>query len=374
LARAASISDLRRRARRRTPRAVFDYVDGAADDEISLARSRSTFRDLEFQPNVLRDVSHADTSTTILGRDVAYPFGFAPTGFTRMMHHEGESAVARVAERVRIPYALSTLGTTTPEDVAAAAPGADRWFQLYVWRDRDVSYALAQRAHESGFRTLILTVDLPVGGARLRDVRNGMTVPPSLTVRTAVDGALHPSWWLNFLTTEPLSFASLNSLGGTVADSADRLFDPALNFDDLVWLREHWDGPIVVKGIQSVEDARRVIDLGANAVVLSNHGGRQLDRSPTPLLLVQPVVEAIGADAEVYVDGGIMNGGDIIAAIALGARAAFVGRAYLYGLMAGGQDGVQRAADILTADIERTMKLLGVQSLAGLHPDHVRLS
>jgi L-lactate dehydrogenase (cytochrome) len=374
LARAASISDLRRRARRRTPRAVFDYVDGAADDEISLARSRSTFRDLEFQPNVLRDVSHADTSTTILGRDVAYPFGFAPTGFTRMMHHEGESAVARVAERVRIPYALSTLGTTTPEDVAAAAPGADRWFQLYVWRDRDVSYALAQRAHESGFRTLILTVDLPVGGARLRDVRNGMTVPPSLTVRTAVDGALHPSWWLNFLTTEPLSFASLNSLGGTVADSADRLFDPALNFDDLVWLREHWDGPIVVKGIQSVEDARRVIDLGANAVVLSNHGGRQLDRSPTPLLLVQPVVEAIGADAEVYVDGGIMNGGDIIAAIALGARAAFVGRAYLYGLMAGGQDGVQRAADILTADIERTMKLLGVQSLAGLHPGHVRLS
>jgi L-lactate dehydrogenase (cytochrome) len=373
LARAASISDLRTRAQRRTPRAVFDYVDGAADDEISLARSRSTFRDLEFQPHVLRDVSCADTATTILGRDTAYPFGFAPTGFTRMMHHEGESAVAKVAERVRIPYALSTMGTTTPEDVAAAAPGADRWFQLYVWRDRDVSYALAERARGSGFRTLILTVDLPVGGARLRDVRNGMTVPPSLTVRTALDGARHPSWWLNFLTTEPLSFASLPSLGGTVADSADRLFDPALNFDDLVWLRDQWDGPIVVKGIQSVEDARRVIDLGANAVILSNHGGRQLDRSPTPLLLIQPVVDAIGSDAEVYVDGGIMNGGDIVAAIALGARAAFVGRAYLYGLMAGGQDGVQRAADILTADIERTMKLLGVRSLAELHPDQVRL-
>ena len=373
LARAASISDLRTRAQRRTPRAVFDYVDGAADDEISLARSRSTFRDLEFQPHVLRDVSCADTATTILGRDTAYPFGFAPTGFTRMMHHEGESAVAIVAERVGIPYALSTMGTTTPEDVAAAAPGADRWFQLYVWRDRDVSYALAERARGSGFRTLILTVDLPVGGARLRDVRNGMTVPPSLTARTALDGARHPSWWLNFLTTEPLSFASLPSLGGTVADSADRLFDPALNFDDLVWLRDQWDGPIVVKGIQSVEDARRVIDLGANAVILSNHGGRQLDRSPTPLLLIQPVVEAIGSDAEVYVDGGIMNGGDIVAAIALGARAAFVGRAYLYGLMAGGQDGVQRAADILTADIERTMKLLGVRSLAELHPDQVRL-
>jgi L-lactate dehydrogenase (cytochrome) len=322
---------------------------------------------------VLRDVSHADASTTILGNDVAYPFGFAPTGFTRMMHHEGESAVARVAERVGIPYALSTMGTTTPEDVAAAAPGGDRWFQLYVRRDRDASYDLAQRAHDSGFSTLILTVDLPVGGARLRDVRNGLTVPPSVTARTVLNGARYPNWWFNFLTTEPLSFASLNSLGGTVADSANRLFDPTLNFDDLAWLRDQWDGSIVVKGIQSVDDARRVVDLGANAVVLSNHGGRQLDRSPTPLLLVQPVVEAVGSDAEVYVDGGIMNGGDIVAAVALGARAAFVGRAYLYGLMAGGEDGVQRAADILTSDIERTLKLLGVGSLAELHPGLVRL-
>ena len=373
LARAASIGDLRYMARRRTPRAVFDYVDGAADDEISIGRSRMIYRNLEFQPNVLRDVSGADASTTILGRHASFPFGFAPTGFTRMMHHEGEAAVVKVAERVGVPYALSTLGTTTPEDVAAAAPDADRWFQLYVWRDRDVSYGLAQRARERGFRTLVLTVDLPVGGARLRDVRNGLTVPPSVTARTVLNGARHPNWWFNFLTTEPLSFASLNSLGGTVADSADRLFDPSLNFDDLMWLRENWDGPIVVKGIQSVDDARRVVDLGANAVVLSNHGGRQLDRSPVPLLLVQPVVEAIGTDAEVFVDGGIMNGGDIVAAVALGARAAFIGRAYLYGLMAGGEDGVQRAADILSADIERTMKLLGVRNLGDLRPDHVTL-
>jgi L-lactate dehydrogenase (cytochrome) len=373
VARAASIGDLRTRAKRRTPKAVFDYVDGAADDEISLERSRALFREIEFQPNVLRDVSHANASTSILGRDAAYPFGFAPTGYTRMMHHEGESAVARVAQRVGIPYALSTMGTTTPEDVATAAPDADRWFQLYVWRDRDVSYALAQRAQESGFRTLILTVDLPVGGARLRDVRNGMTVPPTMGVRTVLDGAMHPNWWFNFLTTEPLSFASLHSLGGTVADSADRLFDPALNFDDLVWLRDQWEGPIVVKGIQSIHDARRVVDLGADAVILSNHGGRQLDRSPIPLLLIEPIVEELGTDAEVLIDGGIMNGGDIVAAIALGARAAFVGRAYLYGLMAGGEDGVQRVADILAADIERTMKLLGVTSLSELRPSHVRL-
>jgi L-lactate dehydrogenase (cytochrome) len=290
-----------------------------------------------------------------------------------MMHHEGETAVVRVAERVGIPYALSTVGTTTPEALAAAAPDADRWFQLYVWRDREVSYALAQRAHDCGFRTLVLTVDLPVGGARLRDVRNGMTVPPTIGVRTVLDGAMHPNWWINFLTTEPLTFASLDSLGGTVADSADRLFDPSLNFDDLAWLRDHWEGSIVVKGVQSVPDARRVVDLGADAVIVSNHGGRQLDRSPTPLLLIGPVVEEIGGDAEVYVDGGIMNGGDIVAAIALGARAAFVGRAYLYGLMAGGEDGVQRVADILAGDIERTMRLLGVTSLSELRPSHVRL-
>jgi L-lactate dehydrogenase (cytochrome) len=265
------------------------------------------------------------------------------------------------------------MGTTTPEGVAEAAPAADKWFQLYVWRDRDVSYALAQRAYDSGFRTLILTVDLPVGGARLRDVRNGLTVPPSVTARTVINGARYPNWWFNFLTTEPLSFASLHSLGGTVADSADRLFDPALNFDDLAWLRDQWDGPIVVKGIQSLDDARRVVDLGANGVILSNHGGRQLDRSPIPLTLIEPLVAELGQDAEVFVDGGIMNGGDIVAAVALGARAAFVGRAYLYGLMAGGEDGVQRAADILAADIERTMKLLGVTVLSDLRPSHVRL-
>jgi L-lactate dehydrogenase (cytochrome) len=373
LARDASIGDLRRRAKKRTPTAVFDYVDGAADDEISLGRSRRLFRDLEFRPNVLRDVSQADTSTTILGRRSGLPFGFAPTGFTRMMHHEGEAAVVRVAERMDIPYALSTMGTTTPEGVAAAAPDADKWFQLYVWRDREVTFSLVQRALGVGFSTLVLTVDLPVGGARLRDVRNGMTIPPSVSAKTVVDGAMHPNWWFNFLTTEPLSFVSLDSLGGTVADSADRLFDPALNFKDVEWLRSEWDGPIVIKGIQSVEDARRVVDLGADAVIISNHGGRQLDRSPIPLLLIPPVVEELGEEAEVFLDGGIMNGGDIVAAVALGAKAAFVGRAYLYGLMAGGEDGVQRATDILAADIERTMKLLGVTSLADLRPSHIRL-
>ncbi|MGI9585950.1 MAG: alpha-hydroxy acid oxidase [Acidimicrobiia bacterium] len=373
VARDADVHDLRRRARRRTPRAVFDYVDGAAADEISLGRSRALFRDLEFRPGVLRDVSRCDPSTDILGVRAAAPLGFAPTGFTRMMHHEGEPAVARVAQRSGIPYALSTMGTSTPEDVADAAPGADRWFQLYMWRRRDVPLSLMERARACGFRVLVVTVDIPVGGPRLRDVRNGFDIPPALTLRTFVDGALHPNWWIDFLTTEPLSFASLSDLGGTVEESANQIFDPSLDFDDLEWLVKEWDGPVVVKGLQSVDDARRVVDIGAKAVVISNHGGRQLDRSPIPLMMLRPVVDEIGDEAEVYVDGGIMNGADVVAAVALGANACFVGRAYLYGLMAGGEDGVQRVADMLMADIERTMKLLGVTAVEDLSPDHVQL-
>jgi len=371
--RMASVEDLRRRARRRTPRAPFDYVDGAADAEISLGRSKDLFGNIEFLPSVLRDVSDCDTTTTMLGDPVGLPFGFAPTGFTRMMHHEGEPAIGRVAESAAIPYALSTMGTTTPSALAVAVPNANLWFQLYVWKDRTFTESLIQQARDAGYRALILTVDLPVGGARLRDVRNGMTVPPELTLRTFVDGAKHPNWWFNFLTTDPLTFATLETLGGNVADSVSSIFDASLNFDDLSWLRKQWDGPIVVKGIQNVEDARRVVDLGAAAVILSNHGGRQLDRSPTPLLLVEPTVEAIGADAEVYIDGGIMNGADVVAAVALGAQGAFVGRAYLYGLMAGGQAGVQRMVDIFRGDIERTMQLLGVRTIADLHPGLVRM-
>jgi L-lactate dehydrogenase (cytochrome) len=360
-------------AKRRTPRAAFDYVDGAAEAERSLTRSRSLFASLEFVPNVLRDVSDCDTSTDILGVRSTYPFGFAPTGFTRMMHHEGEPAVASVAADVGIPYALSTMGTTGPEGLAAAVPDGDRWFQLYVWKDRSVSEALIERVKESGFRTLVLTVDLPVGGARLRDVRNGMTIPPNLTWRVIADGARHPRWWYNFLTTEPLTFATLDSTLGTVVDATDRLFDASLSFEDLAWLRRRWDGPIVVKGVQTVADARRCVDTGASGIILSNHGGRQLDRSPTPLRLIGPTVAEIGNDASVMVDGGIMNGADIVAAIALGADAAFVGRAYLYGLMAGGSDGVRRATTILTEDIVRTMKLLGVTRIEDLNPNHVRL-
>ncbi|HLU56279.1 MAG TPA: alpha-hydroxy acid oxidase [Pseudonocardia sp.] len=373
LRRAASIADLRAIARRRTPRAVFDYVDGAADGELSLARARRAYARVEFTPSVLHDVSTVDTSREILGKRAALPLAFAPTGFTRMMHHEGEAAVASVAEEFDIPYALSTMGTTTIEDVAAAAPRARKWFQLYLWRDRAPAKDLVQRADAAGYDTLMLTVDTPVGGARLRDIRNGLTIPPALSLRTFLDGARHPHWWFNMLTTEPLNFASLDATYGSVEEMINRVFDPALTIDDVTWLRENWPGKLVVKGIQSVDDAVRVVDAGADAVLLSNHGGRQLDRAPVPLELVEPTVQALGDRAEVLVDTGITHGADVLAAVALGARGALVGRAYLYGLMAGGRRGVAKSVSLLAAEIVRTLQLIGVTSVDELRPSHVRL-
>ncbi|WP_328325103.1 alpha-hydroxy-acid oxidizing protein [Kribbella sp. NBC_00382] len=373
LEKALTIADLRAIAKRRTPRSVFDYTDGAAEAEISLSRARRLFREMELQPSILRNVSEIDLGTSILGRRSELPFAFAPTGFTRMMNHEGESAVVKVAQDIGIPYALSTMGTTSIEDVAAAAPDARKWFQLYVWKDRAAGEDLVKRSAAAGYEALMLTVDVPVAGARLRDVRNGFTIPPSLTVKTVMDASMHPAWWANLLTTRPLTFASLSSWDGTVADLLNQLFDPTMTIDDLNWLRSIWDGPLIIKGIQTIEDARRVVDAGADAIVLSNHGGRQLDRAPTPLRILPEVRKAIGTDAEIYLDTGIMSGADIVASLALGADACLVGRAYLYGLMAGGERGVAKAAQILTTEVHRTMALLGVDKVADLNPGHVRL-
>lgn len=373
LGKALTIDDLRAVARRRTPRSVFDYTDGGAEAEITLARSRDLFREIEFRPSVLRDVSNVDTTVSLLGRPALMPFAFAPTGFTRMMHHEGERAVVRVAERHGIPYALSTMGTTSIEGVAEAAPSARKWFQLYVWKDRPACAELVSRAKAAGFEALVLTVDVPITGARLRDARNGFSTPPALTMKTVLDAAMHPSWWINLLTTEPLTFASISAWDGTKGELTERSFDPSMTIVDLEWLRTLWDGPLIVKGIQTVEDARRVVDAGADAIVLSNHGGRQLDRAPLPLRIVPDAAEAVGDRAEILIDSGIMSGADIVAALALGAKAAMVGRAYLYGLMAGGERGVERATQILSQQIRRTMQLLGVSTIDELRPEHVRL-
>lgn len=373
LATALTIEDLRMVARRRTPRPVFDYTDGAAETESSLRRTRELYAAVEFRPNVLRDVEHVDLGVEVLGRRSELPFMFAPTGFTRMMQHEGEPAVARVAERAGIPHSLSTLGTTSIEDLAAAAPSARKWFQLYVWKDRGAGKELVQRAKEQGYEAVMLTVDSVVAGLRLRDARNGLTVPPSLTLKTFAAGAIHPNWWINMLTTEPLTFASMSRWQGTVAELMDEILDPSLSMEHFDWLRELWDGPLLVKGVLSADDARTVVDHGADGVIVSHHGGRQLDRATPPLLALPRVLDAVGDRAEVYVDTGIMNGGDVIAAMAHGAKAVMVARAYLYGLMAGGERGVQRAVDILTSELKRTMRLLGVRSIAELTPEHAKL-
>lgn len=366
LQRALTVTDLADIGRRRTPRSVFEYVDGAAEAGLSLERARHAFARVELDARVLRDVTSVDTSTTILGRRADLPLILAPTGFTRMMHHEGEPAVARAAATAGIPYTLSTMGTTSPADLMAAAPTGRNWFQLYLWRDRAATLELIESARTAGYDTLVLTVDTPVAGNRLRDARNGLTIPPTLNLRTLLDMSRHPAWWANLLTTEPLEFAALRTFDGTVAELVDTMFDPALTFEDLAWLREQWGGNLVVKGLQAVEDVSLVVDTGVDGIVVSNHGGRQLDRAATPLELLPAVVDAVDGRCQVFLDTGILSGADIVAALGMGADACMVGRAYLYGLMAGGERGVDRALDLFRAEMTRTMQLMGAASVADL--------
>ena len=373
LERALDIWDLREIAKKRTPQGPFDYTDGAAETEVSLCRARQAFLDLSFVPNILQDVSSVNLSRETLGRTFGMPVGIAPTGFTRMMQSEGEKAGAKAAARFDIPFTLSTLGTTSIEKVVAAAPQGENWFQLYMWKDREASMALVERAKRAGVKNLVLTVDVPVSGARLRDSRNGLTVPPKLSAKTIINAIPRPEWVWNFLTTAPLEFASMSSWNGTVGELLDYMFDPTMTFDDLKWVREQWDGTLTIKGIQNVEDAKRCVKFGVDAIILSNHGGRQLDRATAPLHLLVDVKREMKGDLEVHLDTGIMHGGDIVAAIALGAQFTYIGRAYLYGLMAGGQEGVERALTILRDQMSRTMKLLGVKALAELEPKHVKL-
>jgi len=364
--------DLRGLALERTPRSVFDYVDGSAEQERAAREAVEAFGRVVFHPHVLRDVSSVDTGTTILGREVALPVVFGPTGFTRMMHAAGEPAVARAAGRAGIPYAPSTLGTTSIEQLADAAPGTDRWFQLYVSKDRGRSNDLIARAAAAGYTTLVLTVDVPVAGARHRDIYNGLTFPPSLTTRTLLGMVRKGRWLYDALSTEPLAFESLGA-AKDVMGIIDRVFDPSVTVADLEWLRSRWQGRIVVKGVQRVDDAVGIAAAGADGIAVSNHGGRQLDRAVAPLELLPSVVDATDG-VEIYLDGGIRSGADVAAAVAFGARAAFVARPYLYALMAGGEAGVDHLTKLLRRDYTRTLQLLGVSKTSDLTRDLVSLA
>jgi len=369
LARVRTVDDFARLARKRAPRSVFDYVDGGAEREVAMAASTRAFDEVVFHPKVMRDVSVVSTQATVLGRPVPLPVVLGPTGFTRMMHAEGEPAVARAAARAGLPYTLSTMGTTSIEKLPR---DGDRWFQLYLWKDRARSTELVERAADAGYSTLVLTVDVPVAGGRFRDTYNGLTMPPTLSPRTLANMATKPRWVFDALTTDPLAFESLGDAEDVMA-LINTVFEPAVTPSDVEWLRSVWPGKLVVKGIQRVDDAKLAVASGADGIAVSNHGGRQLDRSVTPLELLPPVVDALGGAAEVYLDGGVRSGADVAAAVAFGATAAFVARPYLYALMAAGERGVDRLLQILHDDYVRTLALLGVTSTAELDRDLVTL-
>ncbi len=378
LARSHSIADLRRLAKRRLPRAVFDYADGAAEDEVTARRNEAAFEDYELLPRVLRDVSSVDLSTTVLGTPVSMPVMLAPTGMTRLFHHDGETAAARAAHRAGVVYTLSSLSTVSIEDLAAASDGP-RWFQIYVWKDRGLVREFFDRCRAAGYDALMLTVDMPVLGQRERDLRNGMTIPPALTLGSALDAALHPSWWWNFLTKPRIGFANVAGKGDAGRGDLTALwtyintqFDPSVTWRDLEWMIGEWNGAFAVKGVLDPEDAARAASLGARGIVVSNHGGRQLDHSPASLDALPAVVEAVAGRAEVILDGGVRRGTDVAKALALGARACAIGRAYLYGIGAGGEQGVDRALELLRAELRRALALLGCASVTALGPEHVR--
>jgi L-lactate dehydrogenase (cytochrome) len=351
---------------------VFDYIDGAAEDEHTLRANSASFHDITFRPRVLTGVGPPDPSTTLLGHRLPVPLVLAPTGFTRIAYSDGELAVSRVAAEVGLPYTLSTLATCSIEEIAAVSAGT-KWLQVYMWRDRGLVKDLLQRAAAAGYEAIVLTVDTAVLGRRERDVRRGFSLPPKVGPETLLDGLLHPGWTWDFVRSEPILFANVvgaqvgdGSSAVTLADYVNAQFDPALSWDDLDWLRSAWDGPVLIKGIQCVADAVLAVDRGADAILISNHGGRQLDGSPAPITLVAPIAEAVGDRAEIVLDGGVRRGSDVVKAVALGARACMIGRAYLYGLGAGGERGVRYALDLLDADIRRTMALCGVGSMGDI--------
>lgn len=374
LARCFSLDDVERLARRRVPAAVWDYIHGGSDGELAMARNRAAYDRVELRPTAFGAVAEPDLTTTILGRRSAAPIVLAPTGYTRLGHHSGERAVAAAAADAGLPYTLSTYATTSITDTARAAPGGRNWFQLYLMKDREVSRAHIDEAREQGYEAMVLTVDTTVTGMKRADKRNGFAIPPQLTARTLAGMARHPGWVGNILTTEPLRFATFpeGSAYGRWGMS-NELREQALRPSDIGWVKGQWHGPVVVKGIGSVGDAVAAVDAGADAIVLSNHGGRQLDRAPVPLELLPDVVASVGDRAEVYVDSGVRSGGDVAAAIGLGARGVMIGRPYLYGLMVGGQRGVSATLDLLMAELRRAMCLLGTPDIASIGPEHVRL-
>ena len=380
LSRVADVGDLRRLAKRRLPAGVFDYIDGAAEDEVAATNNIRAFDRYEFKPRVLRDVAEIDTSTDFLGQTIPFPLILAPTGFDRIAHSQGELAVARAASRANLPYSLSTMGTRSIEEIAGVN-GGRKWFQVYVWRDRGMVKEMLDRAAVAGYEGIMITVDTAVLGRRERDVRRGFSLPPKIGLDTIVDGAFHPGWTWDFIRAEPITFSNVatgaemgdGSTAVSLSEYINSQFDPSLSWDDITWFQENWPGKVMIKGVQTVDDAVIAADMGLDGVILSNHGGRQLDGAPAPIDLVAPVADAVKGRTAVICDGGIRRGSDIVKAVCLGADACMAGRAYFYALGAAGEQGVDWVLDFLEQGVRRTMVLSGVGSVAELDRDLVTL-
>jgi L-lactate dehydrogenase (cytochrome) len=372
-----TVEDLRRRARRRLPRAVFDFIDGGAEDELTLRRNQAAFRQITFRPRVLVDTHQRDQSTIVLGQHLSTPLILAPTGLCGMAAPRGEILAARASLNAGVIFTLSSMSAVTIEDTARAVPGS-HWFQLYVWRDRELTRSLVERAAAAGYRAMMVTVDVPVLGQRERDLRNGATIPPRVTLRNVLDSIRKVGWLMGMVRNPRIDFVNVarpTGGGGPLAlgPFVNSQFDPSVNWTDLAWFRSIWPGPLVLKGIMSAEDARRAVDHGVDAIVVSNHGGRQLDGLPAAIEVLPEVADAVGGRTEVLLDGGIRRGTDVLKALALGARACLIGRAYLYGLAAAGQHGVEHSIALLRAEIDRAQALLGRPTLADIDRGTVRL-
>ena len=372
-----NIEDLRRKAKARLPAPMFHYIDGGSDDEVTLRRNTAAFEDYDLVPNYLVDVSNIDTSTTLLGKRIALPFFLAPTGMSRLFHHDKEFAVARAAAKFGTYYSLSTMGTAKLEDVAQATDG-DKIFQVYIFRDRELTREFVQRCRAAGYHGLCLTVDTPLAGNRERDYLTGMTIPPRFGLRSLMSFAMSPHWVFNYMLHPKFDIENVAHRGEGVANGAmglmdfiNKQFDRSVTWADAEWLAREWGGPFILKGMESVEDARRAVDIGATALMISNHGGRQLDGAPAPFDCVGRIRDAVGDRLELIVDGGVRRGTHVLKALAAGADACSIGRAYLYGLGAGGQAGVERTLTLLKTEIERDMALTGCRTVADLSREHL---
>jgi L-lactate dehydrogenase (cytochrome) len=373
-----TIEDLRTAARRRLPRPLFDYIDGGAEDEVTMRANSAEFGRYRFRPRALVDVSRRDQSTTVLGIPVESPLILAPTGFTGMFWPRGEAVAARAAGRKGVIFTASTMSICPMEEIAEAAAGPI-WYQLYVWRDREIVRMLIERAKAAGYRALVVTVDTPVLGQRERDVRSGLVLPPRITVRNVLDTLRRPSWLYGFLTHPRPTFGNFVGMPGVEHDAVSlaafttKQFSAAISWADVDWYRSLWPGPIALKGIMSAEDARQAVDRGVEAIIVSNHGGRQLDHAPAPIEVLPEIVDAVEGRAEVILDGGVRRGSDVVKALALGARACMIGKAFNYGVAALGERGVELAIEILSKEIDRTLALVGRPSLGQLGRDAVAL-